>query len=139
MGHTNRWIDSLIESLDTQVDEESRAKILENCGRSCISRRFIAKVQALKKNSKDMDDFLDKLSRDWKHLQGKGDAVYVVYDRCYCPLVRGYDGKLSPTFCNCSRGWIKELFESVLKKPVEVKLEKSVKQGDEICRFRLHL
>jgi predicted hydrocarbon binding protein len=72
-------------------------------------------------------------------LQGKGDAVYVVYDRCYCPLVKGYDGKLSPTFCSCSRGWIKELFESVLKKPVEVKLEKSVKQGDEICRFRIHL
>jgi predicted hydrocarbon binding protein len=139
LGHTNRWINSLMQSLDAQVDEETRAKILENCGRNCISRSFIAKAQALKKNAKDMDDFLENLGRTWKHLQRKGEAVYVMYDKCYCPLVRDHKDKLSPTFCNCSRGWIKELFESILNKPIEVKLEKSIKQGDEICRFKLSL
>jgi predicted hydrocarbon binding protein len=136
---SHKWIKALTESLDTQLDEKAREKILENCGRNCISSSFVARGKALKKSAKNTDDFLDKLSQKWKHLQRDGNNIYVVYEKCYCPLVKDYPDKLSPTFCNCSKGWIKELFESALEKPITVKLEKSIKQGDKICRFSVHL
>jgi hypothetical protein len=113
--HSHKWIRALTESLDTQLDEKTKEKILEDCGRNCIPSSFIEKAKALKKNAKDTDDFLDKLGKKWKHLQRNGNNVYVVYEKCYCPLVKDYPEKLSPTFCNCSKGWIKELFESTLE------------------------
>jgi len=100
---------------------------------------MIAKVKKTKTNSKDIDEFLVNLSKDWKHLKLDGNKIHVEYEKCYCPLVRDCHEKLSATFCNCSHGWLKELFESALEKPVKVKLEKSIKNGDKICKFRVML
>jgi len=139
MKHSHKWIKSLITALQTELDEKTQAKILENCGRNCITHSFILKAKTCKKNAKNQKEFLDKLSKVWKSLHLEGNNVYVVYEKCYCPLVKEYPEKLSPTWCNCSRGWIKELFESALGKSIDVKLEKSIKQGDNICKFRVQL
>jgi predicted hydrocarbon binding protein len=48
-------------------------------------------------------------------------------------------GKLSGTYCNCSRGWAKALFEGATGKPVEVNMEKSIINGDDQCRFEVIL
>ena len=37
-----------------------------------------------------------------------------------------------------SRGWIKELFEAILKRPVDVGFEKSIKQGHDVCKLEAH-
>lgn len=139
MKHSHRWIKSLIEGFDTQADENVRTRILEGCGRNCISRNLIARVKKLKDGSKDIGDFLEKLNQTWKHMKLERGKIYVEYEECYCPLVKGYPERLSSTFCNCSRGWIKELFESALKKQVQVKLLKSIKCGDRICRFQVFI
>jgi predicted hydrocarbon binding protein len=139
LTHAHKWIKSLVQSLDENVDEETRTKILERCGRNCISRNMIARTKKIRTNSKDIGEFLVKLSKNWKHLKLDGNEIHVEYEKCYCPLVRDYHENLPVTFCNCSRGWLKELFESALEKPVKVKLEKSIKRGDNICRFRVVL
>jgi len=139
MKHSHKWIKSLLTALESELDEKTRARILENCGRNCITHSFILRAKACKKDAKNQKEFLDKLSKVWKHLHLEGDNVYVVYEKCYCPFVKAYPEKLSPTWCNCSRGWIKELFESTLEKPVDVKLEKSIKQGDNICKFKIKI
>jgi predicted hydrocarbon binding protein len=46
-------------------------------------------------------------------------------------------GKLSGTYCNCSRGWAKALFEGVLDRPVDVVMEESIIKGDKQCSFRI--
>jgi predicted hydrocarbon binding protein len=48
-------------------------------------------------------------------------------------------GKLSGTYCNCSRGWAKALFEGALRRPVEVIKEQSIISGDKQCKFRIIL
>jgi predicted hydrocarbon binding protein len=45
--------------------------------------------------------------------------------------------KLSGTYCNCSRGWAKALFEGALGRPVDVVMEQSIIRGDEQCQFRI--
>jgi len=139
MTHQHKWIRNLIEGLDARVDEKTKVEILEKCGRACIPRSFITKAKACKKGAKDTDEFLDNLGQVWEHFHRDGDGLYVVYEECYCPLVNKDSEKLSRTFCNCSRGWIKELFESVLEKVVEVELEKSIKAGDDTCKFKVLL
>jgi len=42
---------------------------------------------------------------------------------------------LTGTFCYCSRGWVKKIFETLLNKTVSVELEKSIGLGDKVCKF----
>jgi predicted hydrocarbon binding protein len=140
VGRTEKWITKLIDGLDKNVDQKTAAKILEQCGRQCQSESFIKKARVIYTKSKDTDDFLEKLSRVYKHLHREDEKVYLVYPKCYCSQVnRIPKGKLSGTYCNCSRGWAKALFEGATGKPVEVVMEKSIINGDDQCRFRVEL
>jgi predicted hydrocarbon binding protein len=140
VGRTEKWIATLMDGLDKSVDEETLASVLEQCGRQCQSQSFVKKVQGLYKKSKGVDDFLDKLGQVYKHLQREGGKVYIVYPRCYCSQVNKFPkGKLSGTYCNCSRGWAKALFEGALGRPVEVIKKKSIIGGDRECRFEVKL
>ena len=136
--HSERWIAWLIAAMDETVDEETRTKILEKCGRQCQSENFIKKARKIYEKSKSVDEFLDQFGQVYKNLHREGDKVYIIYPKCYCPNVNKIPpGKLSATYCNCSRGWAKALFEGALGRPVEVIMEKSIVKGDEQCRFRV--
>jgi predicted hydrocarbon binding protein len=140
VGRTEKWITTLIEGLDKNVNEKTRAAILEQCGRQCQSPTLIEKAKDIYKKSKNTDDFLEKFGQVYKHLHRERDRVYIVYPKCYCSQVNKIPrGKLSATYCNCSRGWAKALFEVALGRPVEVLMEKSIVNGDAQCKFRIML
>jgi predicted ArsR family transcriptional regulator len=139
-GRTGKWIATLIDGLNEHVDEKTRAAILEQCGRRCQSPAFIKKARDIYQKSENTNDFLQKLQGVYKHLHIDGNKVYVVYPKCYCSQVNKVPkGKLSGTYCNCSRGWAKALFEGALGRPVEVTMEKSIINGDDQCKFRIAL
>ena len=126
-SRTQKWIANLIDGLDRNVDEKTMAKILEQCGRQCQSESFVKKAKNIYEKSKNTDDFLEKLGRVCKQLRLDGGKVYLIYPRCYCTQVNKIPkGKLSRTYCNCSRGWVKALFEGATGKSVEVIKEKSI-------------
>jgi len=61
-----------------------------------------------------------------------GDGQY-----CMCPLVESGPPGLSPTFCLCSTGYVREIFERQLARPVTVELVESLKTGGRDCVFRV--
>jgi predicted ArsR family transcriptional regulator len=137
---TEKWITTLMEGLERNVDEKTIAKILEQCGRQCQTQSHIKKAKDLYQRSKNTDEFLNKLAKVNKHLHREKDKVYLIYPKCYCSQVnRIPKGKLSGTYCNCSRGWAKALFEGATGKPVEVIMEKSIITGDDQCKFQIIL
>ena len=137
---TQQWIQQLIAGLDEHVDKETCAKILEECGRQCTPASLVKKAKTLYEASSDVGEFLEKLGEVFEELQIEDDGVYVVYPRCYCPQIEGIaPGKLSATYCNCSRGWIKQLFEGAIGQEVSVKLVKSIVDGATQCRFKVEL
>jgi predicted ArsR family transcriptional regulator len=139
-GRTEKWITTLMEGLDRNLDEGTIAKILEQCGRQCQTQSFIKKARDLYQKSKSTDEFLDRLAEVNKHLHREGGKVYLIYPKCYCSQVNKIPkGRLSGTYCNCSRGWAKALFEGAVGKPVEVIMEKSIINGDDQCKFRIIL
>mgnify|MGYP001047062040 CR=1 FL=1 len=98
-----RWITCLIDGLDKHVDKETQAKILEQCGRQCQSKSFIKKARKIYEESKNIDEFLNKLGLVYKHLHKEGDKFYIRYPKCYCSHANKIPkGKLSETYCNCS-------------------------------------
>lgn len=61
---------------------------------------------------------------------------------CHCPRVRDalkFSTSLSPAYCYCGAGFYKGIWEEILQQPVEVELLESVLQGDEVCKFSVHL
>lgn len=137
-----KWIESLIESLDEFTDEKARKEIIEKCGRACaLYHGETEKINAIKRQRKNLEEVLDQMNQegmwcgDWIK---EGNIIYSTCKRCGCPLVKSGIIKLSPTFCYCSCGWVKSIFEDILEEPVRVELKKAIGRGDNVCQFVVH-
>jgi predicted hydrocarbon binding protein len=137
--HKMQWLVDLLKEVKGHIDDERLASILECRGRTCISATYIKKAKDAAKDAKDIDEFLDNLTRAVRMLKREDDKVYMVYPKCYCHKIKGFEGDIPDNYCYCSVGWVKEMFEQALGRPVEVKLEASVLRGDESCRLRVLL
>jgi len=132
------WIANLIKNMERHLNEKQRTKLLEECGRACAKRH--AQKEALKFKG-DLDGWLGTMKK-WvgtDNVQRDMSYVRVMYSKCFCPLVQDAPPLMSETYCNCSRGWLREVFETVMEKPIEVKLEDSIMKGGKQCRFTISL
>jgi predicted hydrocarbon binding protein len=135
---TERWVTNLMRSIDAHLDEETKINLMESCGRACARESAIG---AAEKCEGDLTKLLSTLEK-WigkGNVQRDGDVVHVIYPRCLCHLVAKQPPRLPDTYCYCSRGWLKEMFETVHGEPVEVELLESIKRGGEQCSFTVRL
>lgn len=142
MAHHHTWLATLMDGLDASVDAQTRAQILEACGRACARTHGVERARELVEGAADIDGILARLNHrriGGGRLQREGDTITGIYEKCYCPLLKGSTGEVSPSFCECSRGWLKELFEAVLGRPAAVEFEQTVQRGDPLCRFVIRL
>jgi hypothetical protein len=64
------------------------------------------------------------------------------YYYCHCPWVRESiksDKTVSPTFCQCSIGFVKKPWEVIFDQALEGEIVESVLQGDAWCRIAIYL
>lgn len=135
-ANTIEWIKRVVEGIDEQTDEATCAKILERCGRDCTPESLIEKARRIYRKRKDVGAFLAEFSEVFEAIQVEDDAIYVVYPRCFCEQIAGVAPEEVPdAYCNCSRGWIMELFERATGQRVEVMPLETIVRGDDRCRF----
>lgn len=138
-GFLKEWIETLLESLEKNLNDETRKKVLQHCGRFCARCHALEMFQDLKVRTSSLDEFLEKLNYTipgvhWSKVDEH--TITVEYEKCFCPLHQ--TGLVdTPTQCNCSTGWLKENMEDYFKKQVEVTLEQSVLQGNPTCIFTI--
>ncbi len=145
-----RWMQGAMERLDKLVDEETRFKIMENCGFNCakMNKGAIEEAVARRKKFKTVDEFIDaeqKTPTRGTRLAREGNVLYQYYTpqsygvRCYCEMVAAAEGEVSPTYCHCSKGFVKTLWETVLEKPVNVEFVQSAISGANECKFAIYI
>ncbi|MHA1944952.1 MAG: DUF6144 family protein [Candidatus Hodarchaeales archaeon] len=87
--------------------------------------------------------YMTKMPYDTKKYLSETDPKKKKYHYCHCPWVREAllkeERPVDPIWCNCSGGYYKNFWEAVLAQPVTIELLESVIQGDEVCKFALHL
>lgn len=133
----NTWVKELLKSLDRNLDEETKIRIMEACGEKCpFTHLSDEKLLDIRKNSKDEYDFLERLSQQWR-VRIEQDSIYVVFDKCYCPLINQSIEDSSKTLCFCTQGNIKKKFKLGLGRDVNVLMEKTILAGDKECRFKV--
>jgi hypothetical protein len=136
---TNLWVKELLKNLDEHVAEPIRKKVLDACGRNCpFTHLPDRQLLEMKIRSSSDADFLNALSREW-YLKREGGDYFVVFDRCYCPLVDRNTQGASPTLCFCTLGNIKRKLSIGLGRDVDVDMQKTILAGDEECRFLIGL
>lgn len=148
------WVKDAISKLDKLADRKVSSEIMENCGYNCsiINKRVIERAKARRNKYSDIEEFLEaELSNPMSgtRLERKGNILHQFYTprsystpmRCYCSLLRGLpdDQKVSITYCNCSKGFVKKFWEGVLERTVKVELIKSSVSGAKECEFAIHL
>ncbi len=148
------WIKNLLTHLDAQVDEETRVKLLNACGRSCyIFAQGVADDRTL--SFEHGEGFLQAIEKTGNRVERGQDITVVEYGYrgeqnpqglsiregyCMCPIVETDVPDLSPSFCNCSAGYVKEIVERNSGRTVrKVEVLESVRRGGKDCRFRLEL
>ncbi|HJJ42781.1 MAG TPA: DUF6144 family protein [Methanocorpusculum sp.] len=131
------WIKNLLKSLDDNLDEKTKITIMEACGENCpFTHLTDERLLAIKDASTDEHDFLEKLSHQWR-VKIEGNDVYVVFDKCYCPLVSENSDDASATLCYCTLGNLKKKFSIGLNRDIDVLMEKTILSGDDECRFKI--
>lgn len=133
------YILTLMENMEKQLDEKTRVKLMEECGRACARRSGIAKFAEKYKGDvkKFVDNMAEKLGQE--NISIEGDTIHWGYPRCFCELVAEGSTRLPDVYCHCSVGWVLEVFETVAGKPVKVELLQSVKRGAPSCQFLVRL
>ena len=148
------WIKFLMDNMDALLDEETKIKLLNACGRSCYLNAF--GVACEKKPSKESAErYLQALEKGGFRVE-RGSAWTTIYygwagkqnpqglslkeGYCMCPLVENEIPGLSPTYCNCSAGYVTEGMERATGRKVKsVEILEAVKRGGKDCRFRVIL
>ena len=150
MAFGDEWLPRFFATMDRTLDEQSRRKLMEANGKACFA------AFAGPPKTQPGPDAFEKF-KAWIEEKGK-DRGYSIEGRvisfeftssaetgqssaesiCLCPMAEAQTSKtLSPTFCLCSVGYVQEMHERVLGRPVEVELVDSVLRGGKRCRFRM--
>jgi hypothetical protein len=77
-----------------------------------------------------------------KAYLAESDPTLKRYYYCHCPWAREAvksGENVAPIFCNCSAGFHKKPWEGALGQKIQVEVLESVLQGDDRCRFAIHL
>jgi len=146
------WVRCAMERLDRTVPKNQRENIMAACGQNCarINHRIIDAFRKRRAKHPSLGDFLNaeehspmKGTKLWR----KGNAVVQAYCpsefgrsmRCYCSLVNGLPANktISPTYCQCSRALVEQMWEETLGQPVSVTLLQSALSGATECHFRI--
>jgi len=136
-----RWLPAIIEGLARYTDEEQQTAIMELCGASC-GRHDLDALRRLKEQASDRKELLALIN---EHIpwcgtwEWEGDSIETICTVCGCPLARDYGLELSPTFCLCSRGWVKTIFSEAFDQDAQVKLIQAIGRGDECCEFEVNV
>jgi len=152
MEFVDVWVPRFFAVMDAELDEPVRRRIMVANGKACFS--------AFQPNLKPRAEPATPAQvAQWVSQRGKargysmeGETILFEYvgsaetgqaapERvCLCPTAEAQGAKrISPTFCWCSVGYVKEMHERVFGRTVNVELLEAVLMGHPRCRFRITL
>jgi hypothetical protein len=149
MEFVDVWVKNFFGVLDDTVDEPTRRKLMFTNGKVCYQTWI--KSTGQKSKVVPFEEWARKVKDEVKDgsVQVEGNVIHFQYlssaetgqasreSVCLCPLVESKVAGMSKTYCQCSVGYVREMFEQKFARPVEVELIESVLYGAKRCRFKI--
>jgi hypothetical protein len=136
------WIRKAVQRLEKEAGNATAIRVMQACGMKCCGPTQQKRARQFMEESRSVKELLAKLNEGGigggrLKLKDK-NTIVGGYDRCYCGRVKQTEEPFSTdTYCHCSTGWYKSLFEAAFDKPVTVKLKQSILQGADSCEFEI--
>lgn len=119
--------------LENNFDKSSVKQIRMNCQCGYAMDEKLALVNELLESSSNLEEFANQEKAKAAGLSCKDGELYLQFAFCPCPMLADMDRLDTDTWCQCTTGYSKVLFEKAFGCEVDVELLKSVKMGDDIC------
>jgi hypothetical protein len=131
------WVKGTMKRLENRFDKSTVKEIRMHCQCGYGMDEKLALVQELLNASSNLEEFgnLDKARS--AGLSCANGELYLEFHFCPCPMLAEVDRLETSTWCQCTTGYSKVLFEKAFHCDVEVELLKSIKIGDEICLMKI--
>jgi len=137
-----------VNELEKKIGPETCQAIMENCGRACYAGSHGPRPkggQSPDKAAAFLDRLRKSLGKDAVQVSEDATVIHYKYPqepgtdrpRCFCPVFEADAAGVSPVYCLCSTGYVKETFERNLGGRVQVEVLKSVLRGGSGCEFRV--
>jgi predicted hydrocarbon binding protein len=136
------WIKNAVRRLEKEAGKPTARKVMQACGMKCCGPTQQKRAKQFMEESKSVKGLLARLNErgiGGGRLKLKNrNTIVGGYDWCYCGRVKQTQQPFpTDTYCHCSAGWYKSLFEAAFDKPVKVKLKQSIIQGADSCEFEI--
>ncbi len=131
------WVKSTMQRLENYFNKSEVKEIRMNCQCGYGMDEKLALVKELVAESSSFEEFdnLDKARA--AGLSCVDGAIYLQFPYCPCPMLSDVEHLDTDTWCQCTTGYSKVLFEKALECLVEIELHKSIKMGDDICLMKI--
>ena len=139
---TKGWVKRFVDIVDKKMEKGDGEFLLDQCGRSCFKSNLNPNKPLQKM---EVADLVKHLKATWSNEAAEmdGDIIrikFIVKDqpnKCLCPLVDGFANEISGVYCNCSTGYLKQMFEAYTNKKVNVEIGETIIRGDKVCSFKV--
>lgn len=135
------WLSDLLETMDAELDEKTKVRLMEGCDRGCF-RRFQFKQDIANQGKGDLQKLVAAYKKNFEIWQ-EGDLVHIRYgevsSHCYCPAAYYRPAKPHDLHCECTRTTHQTIFETALGRPFKVDILESLRRGGKTCHFVVHV
>lgn len=137
--NNSSWVKSAMERLESKFDYETIKKIRMNCQCGYGMDEKLALVKELMSNATNIEAFTKSEKAKAAGLFCKEGELFLQFDACPCPMLAEVEKLKTNTWCQCTTGYSKVLFEKAFACNVDVELLKSIKMGDKVCLMKITL
>jgi len=131
------WLTDLMNTIDAELDEESKDKLMAGCGKGCFDRHTF-KQDIAAKGRGNLDRLIEAYDKNFE-IWRDGNQVHIRYGeiskQCYCPAARYRPAKPNDLHCECTRNTHRTIFETALGRPINVRIVETLRRGGKTCHF----
>ena len=131
------WALSAMSKLEKRFDRATVKKIRMACQCGYGMGEKLALVKSLLESSANMDEFANQERAKAAGLFSTQGRLYLQFPFCPCPILDDVERLDTNTWCQCTTGYSKVLFEEAFGCEVSVELLEAVKMGDARCLMEI--
>lgn len=133
------WVKSAMHRLESKFEPAAIKKIRMNCQCGYGMDEKLALVKELKSASSNIEEFAGSEKARAAGLFSKDGDLFLKFSFCPCPMMAEVEKLETNTWCQCTTGYSKVLFERAFACKADVELLKSIKMGDDVCLTKIML
>lgn len=133
------WVKSSMHRLERKFNSETTKRIRMNCQCGYGMDEKLALVKELMSAAASIEELTNSEKAKAAGLFCKNGDLFLQFSFCPCPMLAKVEKLETDTWCQCSAGYSKVLFEQAFACNVDVDLLKSIKMGDDVCLMKIML